>query len=332
MALICFQGCGQKSKSIGKHPKWLNKAYEAAQKAHNIRSLLVSHNDVLVAEAYFDRYSRDSLDHIRSITKSVMATLIGIAIDQGLITGVDESITTYLGQEAKGKEAIKIKHLLTMTSGLQWNETYGNSEFNTWASSRSPYQYVLNKSMAHAPGEVWNYNTGAVHLLSVILTKASGMSTLDFAQKYLFKPIGVEKVQWRKLSDGYYNGGAALLLKPRDMIKFGQLYVDKGSFNGKRIVSENFIKVATSHHQPKDMKLEKDAGYGYCWYLGKYFGNEAAAALGYAGQMIAFVPERNLVMVVTHNWRGRGVKVLEQDKMASSTLPLLIFEELSKQQ
>ena len=258
IALIYFQSCGQNKAEEEFHlgtkiqrPIDLDQAFNEIKKLDNIRSVLVSLNDTLIAERYFAPFPPDSLEHGRSVTKSVMATLIGIAIDKGIIKGVDESIVKYIGETAKGKEKITIKHLLTMTSGIKWREVLGNMEIDEWIQSPSPLQYVLDKPISYPPGTRWEYSTGIIHLLSVILTNASGMSTLDFAKKHLFSPLGINSAKWQLLNDGYYHGGSRLQLKPRDMLKIGQLYENKGLYKGKRILSETYVKAATSRQQPK---------------------------------------------------------------------------------
>ena len=286
----------------------------------------MNQNNVMVANQYYDEYSRDSLDHVRSVTKTVMSTLIGIAIDKGIISGVDASIGKYLGNTALDKRNITIKHLLTMTSGISWNEGANAAGYNAWATSPNELEYVLNKPMAEAPGTVWNYNSGAIHILSAVLTEASGMSTLTFANKYLFDPLRIENIRWEKRKDGYYNGAAGLELKPRDMIRFGQLFAQGGIFNGQRIISEAYIKEATSHHQPEDMDLDEDSGYGYCWWLIEFKGNRIFAALGYAGQTIAVAPKLKTVMVLTYNWRVSGSQASQQQEQSTNTLIREAFE------
>ena len=151
---ICFawfsiQGCGQNDSAGGatslklKNISTLEEVYVVAKKSKNVRSMLISHKDTIIAQEYFDRYPNDSLDHMRSVTKSVMASLIGIALDKGIIENIHEPITKYFGEAAKGKEKITVWHLLTMTSGIKWDE--GASGYNAWIRSGDHINYVLNK-------------------------------------------------------------------------------------------------------------------------------------------------------------------------------------------
>lgn len=329
--LICFSGCGQNKQELsstdsGKDfPYGLEKIYAIAKNAENLRSLVVSYQNEVILEEYFDRYDSDSLDHVRSVTKSIMSTLIGIASDRGLIS-LDDSLSKYFGKLAKGKEAITVKHLLTMQSGIKWGEMRDVQEFNKWVMSSNETEYVLKKPMSDKPGTVWSYNSAGIHLLSVILTKASGMSTSDFAKKYLFEPLGIDKYRWEKLSDGHYNGSAGLELNPSDMVKIGQLYANNGMSNGQRILSEEFIKDATTPHDPPGSSADPNEGYGYCWFTVNYKGIKGFMASGFAGQVIAVAPEIDLVVAVTHDWLRKGKDVNAQQRMANFTLSAGIFD------
>lgn len=298
----------------------LKKAYRTAAKIENIRSLLVSHQDSLIGEGYFERFSSDSLEHVRSVTKSVMSTLIGIAIDEKIFQDIDESIAKYIPNTPLDKRQVTIRHLLTMTSGIQWSEGQGNSEFNRWVTSPNEMEYVLVKPVDHKPGTVWNYNSGAYHLLSVILTNASGMSTWEFAQKYLFQPIGIEETRWEKHADGYYNGGAGLELKPRDMIKIGQLYMNEGRANGKQVISNEYIIHATRIQQP-NRAFEED-GYGYGWWIGgdKELDVQGYMAQGYGGQTILVIPKQKLIIVTTFRWRLNAQDASDQQDKAMNVV------------
>ena len=325
LILIVCSSCGQNDLH-GDLPEGLERAYCKARKAKNIRSLLVSHRGKLIGEEYFDRYSADSLDHVRSVTKSITATLIGIAQDQGLLS-LEDPISKYLETDDLNHDYITIRHLLSMTSGIVWAELDNVSEFNRWVVSKDPVQYVLDRPILDPPGTRFSYNSAAIHLLSVILTKVSGMSTLAFAKQFLLDPLNIEKVGWDRIAEGYYNGGAGLQMKPRDMVKIGELYRNFGTYQGRRVVSEEFIKQAISP-QAKGLPegVSPSAGYGYCWWMdgdGDLYGYMAS---GFAGQVIGVVPDLDLVMVVTHRWQGVRGHVNAQQRMAQSTLIKLVAE------
>lgn len=317
LILVSLQNCGQHTADGTSHQSIpeLEAAYEVARNTKNIRSLLVSQNGKLIAEEYFASFFSDSLEHVRSVTKSVIATLIGIAIDKGIIGGVNDSITKYLDKSAEGKEAITIKHLMSMTSGLEWREVMGNMEIDQWINSENPMKYVLDKPIEFEPGTQWEYSTGIIHLLSAILTNASGMSTLEFAKQHLFTPLGIGDVKWKLLNDGYYHGGSRLQIKPKDMMKFGQLYANGGMFEGQQIVSKSFIEEATYLHEPGAVP-EEGKGYGYGWWTGQDNGFKIFFASGYGGQTIIVLPDHNIVVVTTFKWKVSNQMAADQQTVA----------------
>lgn len=314
--LLLFQACSQEqSTKDSSIPTKLEEAFKIARSTNNLRSLLVCQSDSLIAEEYFAAFPSDSLEHVRSVTKSVMTTLIGIAVDQGIIESIDDPITKYLGKTAEGKESITIKHLMTMTSGLAWNEVIGNMEIDTWINSENPVKYVLNKPFENTPGVSFEYSTGIIHLLSAILTEASGMSTLEFGNKFLFEPLDIDRVEWQLLNDGYFHGGSRLQLKPRDMVKFGQLFANDGIYKGKRVISSSFVKEATKLHA-NDAVAEDGKGYGYGWWTGTDSGLRIFFAQGYGGQTVVVVPEHELVIVTTYKWKVSNQMAADQQMEA----------------
>ena len=167
-----------------------------------LRSMIIWKNGEILGEEYFQDYPQDSLDHVRSVTKSIMSLLIGIAVDQQLIDNVDDPVSKYIGHLTEGyspeKQGITIRQLLTMTSGFEWNED-GVEEFNQWASSSDHLAHLFNRDLVDTPGTTFNYNSGGSHLLSIILSEVSQISTLEYARKYLFDPLGIGKVRWRTI-------------------------------------------------------------------------------------------------------------------------------------
>lgn len=273
----------------------------------NLRSLIISKDDQILSEKYFHSYRSDSLDHVRSVTKSVIGILTGIAIEKGFIESIDQPIGDYLGDSYPKYEdklsRITIRHLLTMTAGFDWDESTV-AMFNQWVSSSDPIQFVLSRKMVSKPGEKFEYNSGIPHLLSVIITKSSGMTTFEFANKYLFNPLGISGIRWQRIN-GYYNGGAGLELKPRDMLKIGQLMIDSGSYMENQILSPSWVENSTKGQ----VSIQGEQEYGYLWWTEKEANERNAAAIGYGGQFILILPDRGVTVVATSNWRslGRGV-------------------------
>lgn len=170
-------------------------------------AVVVSQNDQVLFNQYFNGKTESELYNNQSLTKSVMSLLIGIAIDKGYITSVDEKIVKYFPQlkqdTDKRKQDITIRQIMNQASGL-WHEDL--TRLRQYLTLPDPSDYTLKQPLVSEPGKTFHYNNAATHLLSVILTKATGMSTLEFAQKYLFGPLGITKVQWGKMADGYYDG------------------------------------------------------------------------------------------------------------------------------
>ena len=264
----------------------------------NIHSLLVYQNGELLAEEYFDGYDADSIHYQYSVTKSVASLLIGIAMDQGLITSLDQKVydmfPEYNGSIANWdprKADLTLEHVLTMSAGFRWDEwtyiyTDQRNDANKMIRSDDLMKFVLDQPMAFTPGSRFTYNSGCSMLLSGFIENSTGMTTEAFANQYLFSKLGITEWYWEQGRDGKFNTGWGLHLKPRDMMKLGQLVLNNGLWNGERVVSESWLQESSRNHINN---------YGYQWWLSAdYF-----SARGWGGQVIAIVPEDNLVLVTT---------------------------------
>ena len=254
------------------------------------------------------------LDHLRSATKSIMATLIGIGIDKGFINSIEDPISRYIPDTPEDKKQIKIKHLLGMTSGFKWNEGSGYNDHNKMVDSGNPAKHMLALPMVNVPGTHWEYSSGDIHMLSVVLSNASKMSTKAFSQKYLFGPLKIKDFKWQTFGDGYTAGGSRLELKPRDMLKIGQMSAHGGLYKGKRIVSQEYIQRSTDVQYQHRLNDGVSEGYGYGWWTVNVKGSKIFMASGYAGQTIVVAPESNLVVVTTHNWKVNGNQAFAQQE------------------
>lgn len=269
-----------------------------------MKSIVVSKNDTIVKEQYFNSSGPNVAHDVRSVTKTVTALLIGIAIDKGLISSVEEElgqfITPIVGNISPDKSALKIKYLLTMSSGLEWyewgNYSGSNNEYNNWWNSSEQITYLLNRNFANTPGNYFNYNSAGSHLLSIIVSQSTGMTTEDFAKQFLFEPLGITFSNWRKDKRGYNNGAAGLFLTPYDMQKIGGLLLNKGLYKNKRIVSSNWIdEMITLHISTRNANSFAN-GYGYQTWLWNDSANSYFDAMGYGGQFILVVPTKKLVI------------------------------------
>jgi len=266
------------------------------QAGPDLDSLLVIRHGTIVSETYFHGYNQKKIHQQYSITKSFIATLVGIAIDQGLIEDTHRLVMDFFpGAEFKNldedKRLMTLEHLLTMTSGLDWEDT--DPAFAALYGSEDWVSYIMGLPERTAPGAQFNYCSGCSHLLSAILQSASGMNTQEFAEQTLFTPLGITSYDWETDPAGTPIGGWGLSLTPRDMAKLGYLYLHAGEWEGEQVVSSAWIERATQ----KLVQAEGELGYGYQWWIYPRFG--AYTALGKEGQTIFVVPQEDLIVVTT---------------------------------
>jgi len=308
----------------------LQKAYNDAAKRSYFQSLIVIRNGYLVGESYFQGTNSSQRAQVRSVTKTVMSLLVGKAIEEGFLEGIEEPIGPYFIEDfpdmGLDKQAITLGNLLTMTSGFQWDESSSNG-YNQWESSSDPIGYVLKRPLIAVPGEKFTYNSGAVHLLSAIISKATEMSTLDYANKVLFVPMGFGQVSWNTLADGYANGGAGLLLRPRDMAKLGKMFLEGGRFNDSQIVNSQWIHLMRQPTRMSQVTYGPLTGidYGLLWWLGSAGDEPIQLAWGWGGQFIATFPQKKLIIITTSNWR---VQAGQADHQETENLNLMVHEIL----
>ncbi|SVC03224.1 uncharacterized protein METZ01_LOCUS256078, partial [marine metagenome] len=210
-------------------------AHEAALRLPRLHSLLISHRGELVFEEYYNGADSRRPANMKSASKSVISALIGIAIDEGHIKSVEDPITKYFpeyifNQTDPDKQLITIENLLTMQSGL---ETTSNRNYGKWVLSENWVEFVLNQPLVAKPGTRMLYSTGSTHLLSAILTRASGINTKEFAQKHLASQLGYSMSYWSRDPQGIYFGGNDMEMTPRQMLAFGELYLNKGVHEGR---------------------------------------------------------------------------------------------------
>ncbi len=279
-----------------------NMIYDVENNYNGVYSILVMRNGFIVKEWYYSFMHKDSLFRIYSVSKSVTSALIGIAVDKGYITSLDESVLNYFHDKDIAnldplKESMTIEHLLTMTSGLNWPEyyPYGHPQnpYNYWKASEDHVEYVLNRTMITTPGQTFNYNTGATHLLTAILERSTNMSTEEFANRYLFGPLYIEDYIWQQDPQGVAGGGDGLFLTTRDMAKIGYLFLKGGKWEGRQIISENWVRTSTS---PK-INVDLDTEYGYQWWIEP--DANIYRALGYGQQQINVLYEKDLIVIFT---------------------------------
>ena len=272
-------------------------AITAAQELPRLHSLLVSRRGELILERYFNGRRAVTPANVKSVSKSVIAALVGVAADRTLI-GLKDPISRYLADALpapaeEAKRAITIEDLLTMRSGL---ESTSNRNYGAWVQSRNWVRHALAKPLITKPGSEMIYSTGNSHLLSAILAKATGRSTWQFAQEVLAKPLGFSLAQWPRDPQGVYFGGNDMLMTPRQMLAFGALYLNSGRIGTRQVVPEAFVKES---FVPRGRSRISGREYGYGWWIREIAGRQAYYAWGFGGQYIVLVPSLDLVVVST---------------------------------
>lgn len=268
--------------------------------------IVIKNNEVKFEKYYNEFYTETDMHHLFSVTKSFTSALIGIAIDEGFVQSINETIEelfpsyTFTNMSS-WKSQITLEHLLTMTSGLVWDEdTYPTSDpRNDWGNlerSSEPLMYVLGKGMEAEPGTYFNYNSGASHVLSYVIYETTGMTAKAFAEQYLFGPLNITNSRWNTDRNGINFGGTQLYLRPSDMAKLGYLYLNNGSSNGEQLVSSDWVEITTKTYTSREGYFDGRA-YGYHWWTADEY--QAYYASGSQGQSIFIIPTYELVCVFT---------------------------------
>jgi len=264
----------------------------------SIDSVIVVRNGNIVREEY-PLPGSVYTHYIASCTKSITSALVGIAIREGYIESIDQKVLDFFPDRTianldSRKQDMTIEHLLTMTPGYEWHHDVNDpeSDYHKLRASDDWTQYTLDKPMADDPGEEWRYCTGGSNLLSAIIERATGYSTLDFAWEFLFGPLNMSYLglSWPQTPEGVYNGAGGIKMRPRDMAKFGYLFLNNGSWDGEQIVPSEWVAMSTE----TSFSFGENTGYGYQWWtytMGVY------AAEGLYGQKIYVVPELDMVVV-----------------------------------
>ncbi len=289
-----------------------------------IHSIVVVRNGYIVFERYphWD-YDENQTHIIYSCTKSVISALVGIAIDRGYIQGVNQTLLSFFPDHTVAnldsrKEAITLEHLLTMTPGFEWDE-WTNNSYERLQASANWVQYMLNLPMVADPGAEWVYSTGVSHLLSAIVNASTNLTTGEFAEEYLFEPLGIQRGSWGTDPQGIHEGGNSLFLTPRDMAKFGYLYLNNGTWEGQQIISSEWVKQSSSPL----VAATPPNWYGYQWWVRPDSGMYDAR--GHLSQHIMVIPEHDLVVVFTagaYNYDELYNLVLEYIIPESPGMPL----------
>lgn len=287
-----------------------------------LNSLVIARHGKLIVDEYFNGYSPESLQKIWSITKAITGTIIGIAADKGLLSEKDsiyKYLTNYIPDKNSSRGSITIEHLITMTSGFEWIELGGPKSAGFQLAYSSDWiTFTLNQPHTDISGTTFNYSTGNSMLLAPIIKNATGQQAEEFAKDNLFLPLDITNYEWDAQSEfwtktqsgelpgakrpanidyakpfsDFSNTGSGLRMRPRDLCKIGQLYLNKGKWNENQIVSEKWINESTQSHFG-------NSDYGYHWRLMNFQNKSCYYATGFGLQRIFVFPTLELVVVMT---------------------------------
>src|SRR5262245_60572753 len=274
-------------------------------------------------------FGPQTLHDIRSVTKSIVGLLYGIALEEALVPGPPEPLLAQFPEYAdllgdSERARITVEHALTMTLGLEWHEDlpYTSPDNSEIAMEFAPdrYRYVLERPIAEEPGRFWHYCGGATALLGKLIATGSGRPLEAFAQKRLFEPLGITAFEWMRGKDGVASAASGLRLAPRDLAKIGRLVLDLGTWDGRRIVPHEWLDRALQRHAT----IEDGFDYGYQWYVSALTPREGVShawvgGLGNGGQRLDVVIDLDLVVAfATGAYDG-------EDQFAS---PMTVLEDV----
>ncbi len=283
------------------------KMYVNATELNTLYSLLVIKNGYLVAEDYFNEGVIDQKDRLQSVTKSITSALVGIALEQGCLSGVDQKVLDFFPEISENiidvrKEQISLRHLLEMRSGYPREED-DQALWNGLLSGNYP-PLLKHFPLVDDPGTRFHYSNLSSNWLGIIVDRSCGMNLKAFAEEKLFSPLGIEPGDWGQDSEGHNNGCGDLHLSARDAAKFGLLYLNDGMWEGKQIISSDWVKASLQTYSVNEAFVKRignfrDIGYGYHWWTAKANDYYVSIAWGHGGQLIVLVEELDMVIVTT---------------------------------
>jgi len=291
----------------GLDPMLVAELYYNAAELETLYGLLVVKNGYLIAEGYFNEGSVEQKARLQSATKSYTSALVGIALDQGYLSSVDQKMMDFFPEFAgqitdSRKNQITIRDMLQMRAGYPWEESTAELFEMLYHGFRP--SLLVDVPLVRAAGSDFEYSSLTSHLLGIIVARATDMDLKSFAEEHLFSPLNVEVGDWIQDWEGYYNGHADLHFTARDMAKFGLLYLEDGEYEGNRIISAEWVHDSLQTYSEDAWDYEvgrnfRDIGYGYQWWSARAGDHRFNLAWGHGGQQIVLVDELNMVIVVT---------------------------------
>jgi CubicO group peptidase (beta-lactamase class C family) len=293
----------------------LSEVLDAAAALEPLETVIVARNGEILAERGYDHGSVSAPTNIKSASKAIVSALVGIAIDKGILDGVDQKIAPLLRDELPSNpdpriEDITIGHLLSMQAGL---ERTSGPNYGRWVSSRNWVRAALAQPFVDEPGGRMLYSTGSTHLLSAILTRATGRSTLELARDWLGPLRDFSIADWERDPQGIYLGGNQMAMSAKSLLAFGELYRNGGrTTEGDQVVSPEWIE--RSWRTRTHSRFTGD-GYGYGWFLREIAGQDVRYAWGYGGQMLYIVPSLDLTVVMTSDADSPSARTGHRDDL-----------------
>ena len=322
----------------------LDSAFEKGE-LENLHSVVAVRNDRLVFERYYKGHDQrrgsiplgnitftpDTLHDLRSISKSIVSLLYGIALSEGKAPSLETSLVDEFPAyddlvTDPDRRRITVEHALTMTMGLKWNERlpYTDPDNSETAMDSAPdrYWYVLSRPIIVEPGTVWSYSGGATEVLGHLISKGVGTSLFDYAKEKLFHPLSITNIEWIKRSDGEEIAASGMRMRPRDLAKIGQLLLNQGRWNGNQLVPSEWLAESFKG----SVLAYRNTKYGYHWYLPRNhkWSNGQVGAAGNGGQRLAIFPDYQLVVVITAgNYNRPNAYKLPRKILREFVLPAL---------
>lgn len=287
----------------------LYEMYQEASQISHLYSLIIVKNGFLVAEAYFNGKGVYDANSIASVTKSVVSALAGIALEQNILSGVNQKMLDFFPEinwaaQDSRKSLITLQQILQMRSGYPWEEFEGYLDMLLHNNAWIPY--LAEFPLTSDPGTQFGYSNFTVHMMGIILARASEQSLLQFGNTHLFNPLGVSVPYWPTDAYGYYYGSGDIYFTPRHMARFGLLYLNRGLYRGNRIIPEQWIEdsfesYSTTTYETDILESIRGLEYGYLWWSGTSGSRRFNFAWGHGGQLVCILDDLNMVIVTAAN-------------------------------
>ncbi len=303
--LLAFNWQTSTPEKQGMDSQMLEEAFVQGENRGFVDCIMVIRNGYIVAERYYNGYNKNAAHNVKSVSKSFLSAMTGIALRDGYLRSLNVRMLDFFPEYVTSsidprKHNITVKHLLMMRGGIE--------------NDRSLYDYIYHSAnwiettiqlpLIYDPGTTFSYNTFLTHLLSVIITRSSGMNTKDFAQVNLLDKMDIICADWKQGPQGYYFGGNNMYFTPRNMARLGYLYLNNGKLNSEQIVPQDWIDASLTNFtnwSNSNWGDLDDVQYGYLWWLGKINNQEVFLAIGHGGQFVICFPDLNMIVVTTSN-------------------------------